>query len=743
MAKNLVIVESPTKAKTIKRFLGRDFNVQSSFGHIRDLPKSKMGIDIEHDFEPQYVIPPKAKKNVTILKKLAKSAEIIYLATDEDREGEAISWHLVSALGLDIKKTKRIVFHEITKRAIEEAIKNPRELDTNLVSAQQARRVLDRLVGYELSPFLWSKVKRGLSAGRVQSVAVRLICEREAEIEKFKAEEYWSIEADLKKDDATFTARLSKRDDKPIKKLDIHNQEEADQITKALEGAAYTVSTVEKKERKKSPYPPFTTSLLQQAAGQRLGYTAKRTMLVAQQLYEGVDLASEGQTGLITYMRTDSFNLSQEAVAVARDTITKRYGAHYLPEKPHFYKNKSKGAQEAHEAIRPTDPSRHPEDIKDSLTPEQYKLYSLIWRQMIASQMNPAIMDVTTVDITAANFTFRANGNIMKFDGFMRVFIESGMKQEETLLPELTQGNVVDLVELHKDQHFTEPPARFTEAALVKKLEELGIGRPSTYAPIMSTIQDRGYVEKEERKFKPTEIGKLVNSVLTEHFANIVDYAFTAQMEKELDEVAEGEREWVPVIGGFYKPFHENLSKKDKELSKKELTEEATDMKCEKCGRPMVIKMGRFGKFYACSGYPECKNTKPMEEEKVPEEYQGVFCPTCGKPMVVKRGRFGQFLGCSDYPTCKTILPIEKKIGVPCPKCGKGEIIEKRSRRGKIFFACNQYPTCDQSYWQKPTGEKCPESGDLLVFAAKGKVRCSSKECNYTAELPEKEPNEA
>jgi DNA topoisomerase-1 len=584
---------------------------------------------------------------------------------------------------------------------------------------------------------LWAKVKRGLSAGRVQSVAVRLICEREDEINAFKPEEYWTIEADLTKDGATFVARLVAHDGTTLKKLDIKNKEQAESILDSLKNATYTVSAVTKKEKKKYASPPFTTSTLQQASFQKLGYSAKRTMIIAQQLYEGVELAGEGQTGLITYMRTDSLNLAQEAVSRSRDFISKEYGADFLPEAPRFFKTKSKGAQEAHEAIRPTDPSRTPDSIKNSLSPEQFKLYSLIWARMVASQMNPAIVDATTVDITANKSTFRANGQIVRFPGYLKVYNDAGAKGDtkEVLLPELAEHDTCELNALRHEQHATQPPARYNEAALVKKLEELGIGRPSTYAPIMTTIQDRGYVEKEEKKFKPTEIGTLVNKILTEHFASIVDYEFTAEMEKNLDEVAEGTREWVPVIRAFYDPFKKNLAIKDKELSKKELTEEATDMKCEKCGKPMVIKMGRFGKFYACTGYPECKNTKPLKEEVVPEEYQNVKCPKCGKPMVVKRGRFGSFLGCSDYPNCKTILPMEKKIGVKCPKCGEGEIIEKRSRRGKVFFACNRYPKCDQSFWQKPTGEKCPDSGDLLVFAAKGKVRCSNKECGFTKTL--------
>lgn len=741
MSKNLVIVESPTKAKTIKRFLGKDFNVQSSYGHIRDLPKSKIGIDVEKDFEPTYEIPVKAKKNVTKLKKLAKDAETIYLATDEDREGEAISWHLINALDVKESTTKRIVFHEITKGAIQHAVENPRKLDQHLVDAQQGRRILDRLVGYELSPLLWSKIKRGLSAGRVQSVAVRLIVEREREREAFKADEYWTVEVDLEKDGSEFIARLSKQDGKTIKKLDIKDEKQAQKIVNDLKDATYKVVEITKKERKKQAPPPFTTSTLQQAAGQKLGFSSKRTMMIAQQLYEGIDVGAEGQVGLITYMRTDSLNLANEAVSNARTFIEKEYGKEYIPEKPKLYKSKSKGAQEAHEAIRPTDPSRHPDAIKNSLSTDQYKIYRLIWSRMIACQMNPAIMDATAVDIEAHGFTFRANGSIISFDGYLKAYTDVSDKKDskDVILPDLAKGDACDFKTIRPEQHFTQPPARYSEATLVKKLEELGIGRPSTYAPIMSTIQDRGYVEKEERNFKPTEIGTLVNDVLVEHFSDIVDYEFTAQMEKELDEIADGKREWMPVIRDFYGPFKKNLKKKDKELSKKELTEEASDEVCEKCGKPMVIKMGRFGKFYACTGYPDCKTTKPLKEEEVPEEYKDKKCPECGKDLKVKHGRFGQFLGCTGYPDCKHIEAIEKKVGVKCPACEKGDIIEKRSRRGRTFYACNRYPKCEQSFWQKPNGEKCPESGDLLVFAAKGMIRCSNKECGFEKEQEKKD----
>ncbi|MFC1640952.1 type I DNA topoisomerase, partial [Patescibacteria group bacterium] len=522
---------------------------------------------------------------------------------------------------------------------------------------------------------------------------------------------------------------------KSVKKLDIKDKKSAATITKALKDANYVVESVTKKQKKKNAPPPFKTSTLQQAAGQKLGFSAKQTMRLAQQLYEGIDVG-EGQVGLITYMRTDSLNLAADAVHEARKFIENEYGKDFIPEEAPAFKTKSKGAQEAHEAIRPSSASRSPESIQKYLTPQQYRLYNLIWSRMVASQMNPAIFNATTADISAADYTFRATGSVITFDGYLKVYQEVGAKKEDEILPPLEEKDECNLNELRSEQHFTQPPARYSDATLVKKLEELGIGRPSTYAPIISTIQDRGYVIKEEKKLQPTDIGTLVNKVLVEHFTQIVNYEFTADLEKELDDIANGKQQWVPVVEKFYGPFKDNLKKKDKELSKKELTEEASDEVCPKCGKPMVIKMGRFGKFLACTGYPDCKTTKPLadEEAAIPDEYKDKKCPKCGKPMAVKFGRFGKFLGCSDYPDCKTIEPIEKKTGVTCPKCEKGDIIEKRSRRGRTFYACNRYPKCEQSYWQKPTEQKCPDCDSLLAFAAKGKLRCSSKECKYETE---------
>ncbi len=646
----LIIVESPTKAKTISQFLGKDFKVESSYGHVRDLPISSLGVDTEHNFEPKYVIPTKAKKRVSELKNAAGKAKEIILATDEDREGEAIAWHLAQALGL--KNSNRIVFHEITKNAIEKALKEPRKLDINLVNAQQARRILDRLVGYELSPFLWRKIFKGLSAGRVQSVAVRIIVDREREIQKFIPEEYWTVTATLKKN-KEFEAKLIKQE--------IKNKEKADKILKDLEGAKYIVSNIEKKEEKRFPRPPFTTSTLQQEAANKLYFSAKQTMMLAQLLYE---------SGYISYMRTDSVNLSEESLILAKNFIEKNFGKNYVPLIPRKFKTKSKGAQEAHEAIRPTNPGLMPDAVREKLEPKQFKLYDLIWRRFIACQMKEAIFDMTAVDITAKSYEFRAHGQTLKFDGFLKIYQmkfaakgEPRQGREEAQLPELKKGDNLELIKLNPDQHFTEPPARYSEATLVKALEEHGIGRPSTYAPIIATIQTRNYVAKnEQRKFVPTETGIMVNDLLVEHFPEIVDINFTSKMEDELDDIAEGKIKWTPVIKNFYTPFHKNLEEKYKKVEKKKIEEETNEI-CEKCGKPMVVKQSRFGKFLACSGFPECKNTKSLKQPP-------------------------------------------KEIGMKCPKCQIGDIIVKRTKRGKIFYGCSRYPECDFASWSKPENLK-------------------------------------
>ena len=687
--KNLIIVESPTKAKTLQGFLGSNYNIESSFGHVRDLPKSNLAVDIENNFAPKYVIIPRAKKNVAQLKEKAQKSKEVILATDEDREGEAIAWHLVQALNL--KNPKRIAFHEITKNAIEEALKNPRKIDMNLVDAQQARRILDRLVGYKLSPLLWKKVAKGLSAGRVQSVTVRIIVERQREIDKFKPEEYWTIEAEFKEG---IIALLEKINEKTIPKLEIPNQQQADEIINDLKNVEYNVKDIGKKETKKYPFPPFTTSTLQQEASRKLRLSAKQTMFFAQQLYEGVPLEKGKPVGLITYMRTDSLNLAGQAVFKIRNIIEKDFGKNYLPLKPNFYKTKSKTAQEAHEAIRPTFPERKPEEIKEFLNKNQFALYNLIWQRTIACQMNPATFDSTSIDIETSKsaknhiYEFKANGNIMKFDGFLKVY---PIKTEDKILPAIKLNQKLKLNKLIPLQHFTQPPSPYTEATLVKALEENGIGRPSTYAPTLDTIQKRGYVIKKIRFLHPTDIGILVNDLLVEHFPEIVDIDFTAKMENELDAIAEGKIKWVPIIKNFYVPFEKNLEIKYREIDKKEITEEKSDQICEKCGAPMIIKLGRFGKFLACSGFPKCKNAKPIVISS------GVKCPECAG------------------------LPVGKQ----------GEIIERKTRRGKIFYSCSRYPQCKFALWDMPTGEKCPKCDSLLVKTRFNKVKCSSKECDY------------
>ena len=677
---SLLIVESPTKAKTLKKFLGANYKVVASFGHVRDLPKTKLGVDVDKDFEPQYVVPTKAKKVIAELKKDAKGADEVILATDQDREGESISWHLAEALGL--KNPKRIVFHEITKSAIAEALAHPGIIDMNLVNAQQARRVLDRIVGYKISPFLWKKVAKGLSAGRVQSVAVRLVVEKEEEIKKFVAQEYWQIIATLKKQDArnnnqTFEAFLNKKNGKAVDKLEIKNEQESKEILKDLENAEYKIEKVDKKETKKNPLPPFTTSTLQQSAANKFGYSSKYTMSLAQKLYE---------QGHITYHRTDSLNLSQMSLDAAEKFITSSFGKNYFNQR----RFKAKGnAQEAHEAVRPTFAEKSPESLKGELESAQLKLYTLIWQRFIASQMTSAIFDSTKVEITANNYGFGANGQILKFDGFLKVY---PMKFSENEMPELKEKEVVELININPSQHFTEPPARYNEASLIKALELHGIGRPSTYAPTLSTIQDRHYIEKNDQKrFFPTEMGVIVNDVLVKNFPEIVDINFTASMEKELDEIAEGKDTWQKTVRDFYEPFAKNLKEKYEDVPKENL-DIKTDKKCPKCGKDMVEKMGRFGRFFACTGFPECKHTESVI--------------TGASPQAIK-------------------------IDITCPKCKTGQVVAKKTRKGKIFYGCDNYPKCDFAAWDKPINEFCPKCNSILVQTKSGKVKCSSKECDY------------
>jgi len=727
----LVIVESPTKAKTIKGFLGKGYQVESSFGHVRDLPKSKLGVDVENNFEPTYDVPLKAKKVVTKLKELAKKASEIYYATDEDREGEAISWHLQELLKIPDSKEKRIVFHEITKSAIAKALSQPRKLDKNLVDAQQARRVLDRLVGYKLSPLLWKKVAKGLSAGRVQSVAVRLIVEREEERRNFKTEEYWTVEGEAAKENSeNFKINLYKEKDKILGKFDL-DKNKAQQSVTDIKAAKLLVDEVNSKENKKSPLPPFTTSTLQQDANRRFGYSAKQTMMIAQQLYEGIELGSEGHVGLITYMRTDSVNLSDDFITSATQYIEEKLGKEYILTGGRHFKTKSKLAQEAHEAIRPTHATNDPDKVKPYLDSKQLKVYSLIWQRALSSQMTDYITETTTATILAkdTDWTLKAVGSIIKFLGWQAIYKTNG---DENELPPLASGDELTLKSLEALQHFTTPPARYSEAGLVKAMEALGIGRPSTYAPTIATIVDRKYVEKIEKRLAPTEIGEIVNKVLVENFSDIVDYNFTAKMEDDLDEIASGQKKWQPIIADFYEPFAKNLAKKEKELDKKEITETATDEICEKCKSPMVIKLGRYGKFLACTNYPECKNTKPIDangEIAEPEKTDEV-CPKCGSPMIFKTGRFGRFLACSNYPECKTTKRVEKGTGVTCTKCKEGEMTARKGRGGKFFYSCNKYPACEHIVWGKPTGELCPNCQQLLVVANKNTIKCEA--CDYT-----------
>lgn len=682
--KSLVIVESPTKAKTIQKFLGNDFIIKSSFGHVRDLPKRKLGVDIENEFKPEYVIPTKAKKVVSELKKESAKVDNTILATDEDREGESIAWHLQEALKL--KNPQRIVFHEITKTAIDNALKNPRHIDMNLVNAQQARRILDRIVGYKISPFLWKKITKGLSAGRVQSVAVRLIVEKEREIEKFVAQEYWGIEALLKKADQEFNTFLVKKDRKILDKLEIRNKIEADKVLEDLNNASYVVESVEKKETKRHPAPPFTTSTLQQAAWQRFKFSAKMTMSLAQRLYE---------EGNITYHRTDSLNLSEISLMTVKNFINEEYGKNYWAGKIVKYKTKDKGAQEAHEAIRPTYADKTPESL-EGIDARQLKLYTLIWQRFIACQMAPAIFDSVSADISAKNYTFRANGQTVKFDGFLKVY---PTKFEQTLLPDLEKNDRLDLIELNPLQHFTEPPARYTEASLVKILEKHGIGRPSTYAPIISTIQDRNYVsENDQKRFFPSEMGIIVNDVLVKNFPEIVDIDFTAKMEKELDEVAEGKDTWIKTCKDFYKPFAKNLEEKYKDVVKTNLTQK-TDKICPKCGAPIIERMGRFGRFYACSKFPECKYTESIEGDP---DTLNIACPKC--------------------LASRDLAQPDKEIG---------KITGKRTKKGKTFYGCNRFPKCDFALWDKPINEFCPKCDSILIQKSKNKIKCSNKECNF------------
>ena len=804
MAKNLVIVESPAKAKTINKYLGSDYKVLASIGHIKDLPSKELGVDIENNFEPVYEVIPDAKKRnnkktVSDLKRAAKEADTIYLAADPDREGEAICQHLAEEIvpKRPAKPVFRVMFNEITKNAIKDAFKEPKKVNQDLVDAQQARRILDRLVGYKVSPILWKTIGGKLSAGRVQTVAVRMVVDREREIEAFVQTEYWTIIANLTaKLPPNFDARLYKIEDKTLKtgafdqdlkKSEVHlkDEKQTKEIVAEAEKEQFIVDSVTTKERKRNPTPPFITSKLQQEAARKFGFSVKRTMQVAQKLYEGVEIGSEGLVGLITYMRSDSTRVSDAALNETRDFVGAEYGTQYLPEKPNFYKSK-KGAQDAHEAIRPTDVNRTPESLKSYLNADEHKLYRLIWQRMVASQMSPAIFDQTTIDINAGRFTFRATGSVQKFDGFLKVYQEGRDEKteededEEKTLPKVEKGENLKLNKITPEQHFTEPPPRYSEATLVKALEEKGVGRPSTYAAIMTTIQDREYVEKIEGRFHPTGLGTTVNDLLVANFDELFDSAYTARMEENLDEIEDGKLNWRDALRTFYDKFSKDLATAAENIKNVKKQAIPTDEICEKCGAGMVIKFGRFGQFLACANYPECKTTREVGSKKVDaetgkngdaenaSEAETVApCELCGKDMALKKGRFGAFYGCTGYPDCKNIRKIDKKsgaalttqppveldeicpndgaklvrrtgrfgefvscsnypkceyikretTGIPCPNAGcKGEIVVKKSRRGKVFYGCSNYPKCDAVYWDKPVNEPCPNCAAPFVL---------------------------
>ena len=744
MGKSLVIVESPAKAKTINKILGKDFVVKSCMGHVRDLPPKELGIDVENDFKPRYVTIRGKGKVITELKKAAQGVDTIYLATDPDREGEAIAWHVAHSIARKDDEVKRILFNEITPRAVRASIQQSSELDLDKINAQQARRVLDRLVGYEISPLLWKVIHSGLSAGRVQSVALRLICERDKEIEAFTPEEYWSIEALLNREKGeSFKARLLQHKGE---KIEVSNQEESERITAELEKQRLVIKEVKKRDQLRRPSPPFTTSTLQQECARRLRFTVKRTMAVAQQLYEGTEVDGEVR-GLITYMRTDSVRVANEAIEEVRGQIAKLYGDDYVPEEANSYRAK-KGAQDAHEAIRPTSTALHPDEIRQLLSHDQARVYELIWKRFVASQMKPQVLSITTVNIEAGDYLLRATGNSVKFPGFTQLYTESKEEGEEEknggILPsDLASEQLLELRELLPEQHFTKPPPRYTEASLVKQLEADGIGRPSTYAQIITTIQDREYVEKvDNRYFVATERGHTVNKLLVETFPHIFNVTFTAQMEDQLDKIEEGKDGWVSTVREFYASWKDDLlraTERRREL--KQALQEESDIICEECGRKLVIKWGRNGRFLACPGYPECKNTKPLEEEQEQVETDEV-CEECGSPMVVKTGRYGRFLACSSYPECKNVKPF--LLGIACPEegCG-GQLVEKQSRKGKVFYGCNEYPACKFASWEKPVSRSCSHCEAPLLYEKNSRGGATSVHCKVcNAQFDEVPPEE-
>ncbi len=757
MTKNLIIVESPAKSKTIEKYLGKDYKVLASYGHVRDLIPKEGAVDTEHDFAMKYQLIERNQRHVQEISKALKDADTLYLATDPDREGEAISWHLYELLNekklLKNKAIHRVIFHEITKKAVTEAIANPGELSINLINAQQARRALDYLVGFKLSPLLWKKIRRGLSAGRVQSPALRMIVERELEIEAFKTREYWTIDAALTAAEQNFKAKLIQYNGAKISQFSIENDEQAQQTRQALLDAAdgkLLVTKLEKKQRKRHPAAPFITSTLQQEAARKLGFTTKKTMMIAQQLYEGIDIGGE-TNGLISYMRTDSVNLAAEAVQEIRELIAEKYGKQNVPKEVREFKTKSKNAQEAHEAIRPTSARRLPTDIKAYLSAEQFKLYELIWKRTVACQMLHATLNTISVDLScgdAGEHIFRATGSSIADPGFMMVYLEGKddnaiNDDQESFLPPMEEGRPVPLNDILAEQHFTEPPPRYNEATLVKALEEYGIGRPSTYASIISTLQNREYVTLETKRFYPTDVGRIVNKFLTEHFTKYVDYDFTANLEDQLDEVSRGEKEWVPLMSDFWKPFSQLIQEKESSVQRKDVTQEALDEQCPTCGNPLSIRLGRNGRFIGCTHYPECSYTRNLDDDKnagnaESDVVEGRTCPECNSTLVIKSGRYGKFIGCSAYPTCKHIESLEKPLDtqVQCPQCKVGSILKRKARSGKIFYSCSGYPKCSYALWNAPIKESCP-SCDWPILTVKSTKKhgvekvCPQKDCKY------------
>lgn len=745
---NLLIVESPSKVSTIKSYLGSGYKVVASKGHVRDLPKSTLGVDIDNDFTPKYINIRGKGDLIKDLKKEARAAGKVFLATDPDREGEAISWHLVKALDIPPEKIKRVTFNELTKTAIKAAIKNPRDIDMDTVNAQQARRILDRIVGYKISPYLWKKVKSGLSAGRVQSVATRIIVEREDEIREFVPSEFWTIDAKLLDSDKNvISAKFYGKGDK---KLELAGENDAMSVVKAVEGKDFTVKSVKKAVRQKNPAPPFTTSTMQQEASKKYGFQSARIMKVAQELYEGINLGSEygGVHGLITYMRTDSLRVSDEAAEAAKDYIVSKYGESFYPASRRVYKTKA-NAQDAHEAIRPSDVTLEPDAIKSKLTNDQYKLYKLIWSRFVASQMASAVIDTISADIEAGEYIFRSSGYLIKFPGYKTIYEETDEDSNQhgdkkTKLPTIKEGEKLVQDEIVPEQHFTEAPPRYTEASLIKFLEEKGIGRPSTYTPIITTIIARGYVKREGKALKPTQLGEIITRIMVAKFPNVVDYKFTANMEDKLDCIESGEDTLTNVLSDFYGDFAQTLEKAMEDIADEdfELPVEETDMICDKCGSLMIVKEGRFGKFAACPNYPECKSTKPLQEKKASAESADNTpeteekCDKCGSPMVIRNGKFGSFIACSNYPKCKNTKQITKDIGVDCPKCG-AKVIQKHGRNKSVFYSCERYPECDFSSWDIPAGENCPEcASPLFVKKSKNYIYCRNEGCNFKKDKP-------